>query len=78
VFTSTLLSKLMDRYPVIVYIGAGILGRVGGEMMMTDAWVIETLNPAPAWRYLVEGLCAALVVLIGWLRRYRLSRSCRP
>src|SRR5574340_359601 len=33
VFTSNLLSKLMDRYPIILYIGSAILGRVGGEMM---------------------------------------------
>src|SRR5205823_4151343 len=75
VFTSTLLSKLMDRYPIIIYIGAAILGRVGGEMIMTDAWVIETLHPAAVWRYAVEALCAGLVLLIGWVRRYRLSRQ---
>ncbi|MDI1319654.1 MAG: TerC family protein, partial [bacterium] len=35
VFTSNLLSKLMDRYPVIIYVGAAILGKVGGDMVMT-------------------------------------------
>ncbi|NCO59214.1 TerC family protein, partial [bacterium] len=36
VFTSNLLSMLMDKYPIIIYIGAAILGKVGGEMMITD------------------------------------------
>ena len=36
IFTSGLLSMLMDRYPVIIYIGAAILGRVGAEMIITD------------------------------------------
>ena len=36
VFTSNLLSMLMDKYPVIIYIGAAILGKVGGEMIITD------------------------------------------
>jgi len=67
VFTSTLLSKLMDRYPAIIYIGAAILGRVGGEMIMTDAAVTQTLQPTVAWRYGVEAFCAGAVVLIGWL-----------
>src|SRR5512140_326913 len=36
VFTSILLAKLMDRYPIILWVGAAILGKVGGEMMITD------------------------------------------
>ncbi len=36
VFASALLAKLMDRYPVIMVIGAGLLGKVGGEMIYTD------------------------------------------
>ena len=36
VFTSNLISTMMAKYPIIVYIGAGILGRVGGEMVMAD------------------------------------------
>lgn len=71
IFTSTLLSKLMDRYPFIVYIGAGILGRVGGEMIMTDPAVAHAFEPTAAWRYGVEIFCAVMVVLVGflWSRR---------
>ena len=36
VFMSTWLSRLMDRYPIILWIGAAVLGKVGGEMMITD------------------------------------------
>ena len=45
VFTSNLLSMLMDKYPVIIYIGAAVLGRVGGEMMITDPFVVGLLAP---------------------------------
>jgi YjbE family integral membrane protein len=48
VFMSTWLSGLMDRYPIILWIGAGVLGKVGGEMMITDPWVHGLLNP-PKW-----------------------------
>src|SRR5262249_48613064 len=41
VFASNLLSVLMDRYPWIVYLGAGILGKVGAEMMLTDPFIVE-------------------------------------
>jgi YjbE family integral membrane protein len=48
VFMSNMLSKLMDRYPVILWVGAAILGRVGGEMLITDPIVQSMLRP-PAW-----------------------------
>jgi len=63
VFTSSLLSQLMDRYPVIVYLGSAVLGWVGGGMIMTDRLVVG-LWPASALELrAVELLCALLVVL---------------
>jgi YjbE family integral membrane protein len=48
VFMSTILAKLMDRYPIILWIGAALLGKVGGEMMATDPFIVELLQP-PHW-----------------------------
>jgi predicted tellurium resistance membrane protein TerC len=45
---STLLAKLMDRYPIILWIGAALLGKVGGEMMATDPFIVELLQ-LPHW-----------------------------
>ena len=65
VFTSNLLSMLMDRYPVIIYIGAAILGRVGAEMIFTDPFV-EGWVHLPAWgKYALEAAFAAGVIVIG-------------
>ncbi|GBG14277.1 membrane protein [Novimethylophilus kurashikiensis] len=36
VLFSQAIMKLMDRFPVIVWFGAGLLGWVGAEMMITD------------------------------------------
>src|SRR5262249_52290887 len=44
--TSTLLSVLMDRFPVIVYIGSAVLGKVAAEMILTDPIVVRTFHPA--------------------------------
>jgi YjbE family integral membrane protein len=71
VFTSNLLSRLMDRYPLIIYAGAAILGKVGGEMMMTDRLTTELLHP-PVWLiHTVEAGLAAGVILVArwWPRR---------
>lgn len=51
--TSALLSMLMDKYPVIVYIGSAILGKVAGELIITDPWVHQMLHPS---KYLEFGV----------------------
>src|SRR6476646_3288332 len=37
IFGATLLVKLMERFPVIITIGAGLIGWVAGEMLITDS-----------------------------------------
>ena len=51
VFTSNLLSMLMDRYPIILWLGAAILGKVGGEMMITDPFIHNLIHPSKAMEY---------------------------
>ena len=80
VFTSNLLSMLMDKYPVIIYIGAAILGKVGGEMMITDPFTIkllpdslltaDRLHPLPLLQYSIEALLAVGVIVGGkvWIK----------
>ena len=71
VFTSNLLSLLMDKYPIIIYIGALVLGRVGGEMIIGDPVVARWLEPSALLRYSVEASAAVGVVVIGklWIKR---------
>ena len=44
IFGSTLLLKLMERWPVIITIGGALLGFVAGEMLVTDPVVIDWLK----------------------------------
>jgi YjbE family integral membrane protein len=71
IFASSLLELLMERYPVIIVIGAALLGKVGGEMIMTDPVLSGRLHPSRPVLYLVEAGCAAGVIVIGklWVRR---------
>ena len=64
VFTSNLLAKLMDRYPVVIYIGSAILGKVGGDMIMTDPLVADAFHPEAWLVHTVEGVLAAGVILV--------------
>jgi YjbE family integral membrane protein len=65
VFASNLLSTLMDKYPVIISLGAAILGKVGGEMLITDPFTVGLLHPSRATQYIVEALFAAGVIVAG-------------
>lgn len=71
VFTSGLLSMLMDKYPIIVYIGAVILGKVAGEMIITDPlWQLWFLPPTKPIIHITEAIFAAGVIVWGilWMR----------
>jgi YjbE family integral membrane protein len=67
VFASSLLAQMMDRYPVIVYLGAAILGRVGGNLMITDPWIEGMLHPSQPMRIGVEVSFTLGVLAAGWL-----------
>ena len=65
--TASFLSRLMEKYPVIVVIGSAVLGKVAGEMMITDPWIQKTFQ-IPHWAvYVVEAVCAVVVVVVGKL-----------
>jgi YjbE family integral membrane protein len=67
VFASNLLADLMDRYPATIYLGAAILARVGGEMILTDPFVAGILHPTDTLRYVVEGVLIVAVLVAGKL-----------
>lgn len=48
IFGSTLLLRAMERYPVIIKLGAALLGRVAGEMFVTDPLVKDCVDAAAA------------------------------
>jgi YjbE family integral membrane protein len=75
VFASGLLAALMDRYPVIVYIGAALLGRVAGEMITTDAFIVQRFAPDAAFRYAAEAIGASGVLIAGWILKSRSKGS---
>jgi len=65
--TSSLLSMLMDKYPIIVVLGSAVLGKVAGEMMITDPLVQKTFEIPHWFVYAVEAVFAVGVVVVGKL-----------
>jgi len=76
VFTAQLLSTLMDRYPIIIIIGAAILGRVSAEMILTDPAVEAWFHPSAVLEYFIQGLFMLGVVIIGkYLSKHRADKK---
>ena len=69
IFGATLLVKLMERFPVIITIGAALIGFVAGEMAWEDAAISSLTHPYPAaMKYAAATLGAVIVVVWGkWL-----------
>jgi YjbE family integral membrane protein len=67
VFGSQLMIKLMDRFPIIIWLGAGLIGWVGGETIVSDV-ALKTVVEANGWlHYLAPTLGTILVLGIGKL-----------
>jgi YjbE family integral membrane protein len=66
-----LLSMLMDRYPIIVWIGAAILGKVGGEMMITDPWIEKLIHTTKTMEWASILFFIAFVLIYSGIRKKR-------
>jgi YjbE family integral membrane protein len=72
IFGSTLLLKVMERFPIIITAGAGLLGWLAGEMILTDPAVVARFGEQPhSVIYIGAAIGAALVVAMGLFIRKR-------
>lgn len=70
-FGAQILSHLMDRFPIIVYAGAGILGYAASEMIATDpALHAFTAN----YQTLLHITLVVLVLVVGYVQKHRAVR----
>jgi len=68
VFGSTMLLRVMERYPLIITAGAALLGWLAGEMIATDPALSHWLGGVP--RAAAIGAAVAGAVLVVVLGRY--------
>lgn len=62
IFGSTLMIKLMERFPVIVTLGAALIGWVAGETITSDHMLegFVRINP---WAHYAAAACGAVLVI---------------
>ncbi len=70
IFGSTLMIKLMERFPIIVMLGAALIGWVGGETIVSDTSLSGVLAANPWLHYAGAAVGAVFVVAVGkWLQK---------
>ncbi|HSV48393.1 MAG TPA: TerC family protein [Ramlibacter sp.] len=73
---SQIVLKLMDRFPVIITLGAMLLGWIAGQMAYTDPGLAAYLPASKTWEYAAAVLGALLVLVVGkGLERSRAGRD---
>jgi len=81
IWGSGLLAMLMGRWPWIVWLGAGILGWVSGEMMLREPFIATRLKELnlDALHIAVNAVLAIVLTFLGWwfARRAQKTRGLR-
>ena len=66
IFGATLLMVLMERYPIIITLGAAVLGWTAGEMAVTDPSLVEWVKANAHWLdWIGPAIGAIAVVAVG-------------
>jgi len=75
-WSSQMVVKLIDRFPVIIYAGGALLGYVAGEMLVSEALFSSLLEVRHYLHRLIPAFCALLVLVAGkWLVLRRSAKS---
>ena len=77
IWGSTLVLKLIDRFPVVVLFGAGLLGWIAGGMLVTDVVVVNQFGEQPQTVKIAAEVIGALFVMgVGrWLAARKSSAA---
>jgi YjbE family integral membrane protein len=71
---AALITRLLDRFPILVQAGAALLGWIAGEMLITDPIIVRWLGEAvtESFKYPAAIVGAVLVLAVGaWMTRIR-------
>jgi YjbE family integral membrane protein len=71
VWGSTLFIKLIDKYPMILYIGSAVLAWTAGGMIAEEPIIHKFIADFPWIQYVVNIILVVLVLLAGWTRKQK-------
>src|SRR5918999_279763 len=71
IFGAALLTSLLDRFPILIYAGAGLLVYIAVEMFFQDKFAHEYLEPYEHFELPVALGAAAAFIAVAWLWKRR-------
>lgn len=74
IWGSTLVVKILHKYPILVYIGAGILGYTAGEMFVSDKKMHELFLPETSQLHWIIPVATTLIVIVIGLSKKLVAR----
>lgn len=78
VWGSTLLLRLIERWPVIIYVGAAAIAWTSARMLTNDGLIDAWFDAHDALRYVVDVVLVTGVTGLGWWLRHRQRARQRP
>jgi len=69
IWGSTKVMNMLAKYPVLVYLGAGILGYTAGEMLMKDEAAVTHLLLTGVPHWIAPIVCTVIVVGAGLIKK---------
>ncbi|MGA7298579.1 MAG: TerC family protein [Rhodanobacteraceae bacterium] len=78
VWGSTLILRLIDRFPVIIYVGAAAITWTAARMVTHDELLVGWFDSHDAMRYAVDVALVAGICGFGWLAERRSKRPEPP
>jgi predicted tellurium resistance membrane protein TerC len=73
---AAMVMTLLDRFPIVVWAGAALLGWIAGEIIAKDPLITGNLDPASAHTvWMVAATLGALFVIFAGLVRRRLAKA---
>lgn len=77
IFGSAILAYVLDRFPILVYGGAGLLVYVAVEMIFEDKILHGYLSPLDDYETFIAIVCAAVFIVVAWLSQRRGGKAAR-
>ncbi|MBS3678914.1 TerC family protein [Ornithinibacillus massiliensis] len=71
-FASQFILRMMEHFPIVVYLGAGLLAWTAGEMMLEEEFIKQNVISGTSMELaLLIGIIMATLTIGGYQRRYR-------
>ncbi len=78
IFGSNVILGVLTRFPILIWLGAALLGWIAGDMISEDPWMIAQYGkPTGLNQYLGDAIGALFVLAAGFFLKWRKERAAK-